>query len=217
MLEADKDRPAMRPDELWLTPDGFFTSLQKFARFSFKREGNPDEAQLLQGVGVDRKSQNPIAKLINFTTTAKARGMRTLIAATSVGRMGTMGELFRASGLTFTEFNSWDDFLTSTDPVGLVAAPLYQGSVLTDPKVAVLTETELYAASLTSTDPVGLVAAPLYQGSVLTDPKVAVLTETELYAASPTRSRLRRQRASSNIEMIVSGERADRPQGCGAH
>lgn len=166
MLEADKDRPAMRPDELWLTPDGFFTSLQKFARFSFKREGNPDEAQLLQGVGVDRKSQNPIAKLLNFTTTAKARGMRTLIAATSVGRMGTMGELFRASGLTFTEFNSWDDFLTSTDPVGLVAAPLYQGSVLTDPKVA-------------------------------------VLTETELYAASPTRSRLRRQRASSNIEMIV--------------
>ena len=166
MLEADRDRPALRPDELWLTPEGFFTSLQKFARFTLRREGSPDEAKALEGVVVDRKSQNPIAKLIDFTTTAKARGMRTLITASSVGRMGTMGELFRASGLAFTEYDDWASFLKGDAPVGLTTAPLYAGSVLPDPKTA-------------------------------------VLTETELYAASPTRSRLRRTRTSTNIEMIV--------------
>ena len=166
MLETDADRPAMKPEELWLTPEAFFTSLSKFARFTFRREGAPEAALALKGVAVDRKSQNPVSNLIAFTTTEKTRGRRTLIVATSVGRMGTMGELFRASGLEFTEYENWADFLAGDAPVGLAAAPLFAGSLLENPGTA-------------------------------------ILTETELYAASPRRSRLRRNRQSTNIEMIV--------------
>ena len=166
MLETDADRPAMKPEELWLTPEAFFTSLSKFARFTFRREGTPEDALALKGVAVDRKSQNPLSNLIAFTTTEKTRGRRTLIVATSVGRMGTMGELFRASGLEFTEYENWADFLAGDAPVGLAAAPLFAGSLLENPGTA-------------------------------------ILTETELYAASPRRSRLRRNRQSTNIEMIV--------------
>ena len=166
MLETDADRPAMKPEELWLTPEAFFTSLSKFARFTFRREGAPEDALALKGVAVDRKSQNPVSNLIAFTTTEKTRGRRTLIVATSVGRMGTMGELFRASGLEFTEYENWADFLAGDAPVGLAAAPLFAGSLLENPGTA-------------------------------------ILTETELYAASPRRSRLRRNRQSTNIEMIV--------------
>ena len=166
MLETDADRPAMKPEELWLTPEAFFTSLSKFSRFTFRREGAPEDALALKGVAVDRKSQNPVSNLIAFTTTEKTRGRRTLIVATSVGRMGTMGELFRASGLEFTEYENWADFLAGDAPVGLAAAPLFAGSLLENPGTA-------------------------------------ILTETELYAASPRRSRLRRNRQSTNIEMIV--------------
>lgn len=54
-----------------------------------------------------------------------------------------------------------------------------------------------------ATRPVGLAAAPLFAGSLIENPQTAILTETELYAASPRRSRLRRNRQSTNIEMIV--------------
>ena len=116
MLETDADRPAMKPEELWLTPEAFFTSLSKFARFPCRRAGAPEDALALKGVAVDRKSQNPVSNLIAFTTTEKTRGRRTLIVATSVGRMGTMGELFRASGLEFTEYENWADLLTGAKP-----------------------------------------------------------------------------------------------------
>lgn len=147
MLEQDRERPSLIPEELWLTPEEFFVSLQKFARFAFKRNGTAEEAGALRGVTVERKSQNPLTNLLNFTAANRLRGRRTLIVATSVGRMSTMSDLFRSSGLDFTEVESWDDFVTGKASVGLTVAPLYSGGILENPSVALLTETELYAAS----------------------------------------------------------------------
>lgn len=75
------------------------------------------------------------------------RGERVLLLASSVGRQGTMSDLFRASGLNFSEFETFDDFLASDALVGLTTGPLYQGTRIDHPKIAFLTETELYAAS----------------------------------------------------------------------
>ena len=147
MLEQDRERPSLKPEELWLTPEEFFVSLQKFARFAFKRNGTAEEAGALRGVTVERKSQNPLTNLLNFTAANRLRGRRTLIVATSVGRMSTMSDLFRSSGLDFAEVESWDDFVTGKASVGLTVAPLYSGGILENPSVALLTETELYAAS----------------------------------------------------------------------
>ena len=147
MLERDLERPSLTPEELWLTPEEFFVSLQKFPRFSFRRSGTPEEAGALGGVTVERKSQNPLSNLLNFTAANAARGRRTLIAATSVGRMSTMSDLFRSSGLVFSETDGWEDFLAGSDRVGLTVAPLYSGGIVGTPSIAILTETELYAAS----------------------------------------------------------------------
>lgn len=149
MLVGDKARPPLPPTDLWLDAEGFFVSLAKFARFSFKVD--PEEAlqsrNTLKAVTVDRKSQNPLAKLLVFTDTAKFAKKRTLIVASSMGRMTTMGELFRSNGLTYRDYATWEDFLLDDAPVGLVVGPLFQGAELTDPKVAILTESELYSSS----------------------------------------------------------------------
>ena len=177
MLSSDAVRPALKPEELWLTGELFFKSLQKFPRFSFKREGSPEEANQLKGVTVERKSQNPLTHLLAFTDDAKVRGRRTLIAATSQGRLGTMSDLFRASGLRFTEVESWQAFLESEVPVGLCVAPLYAGGLFSEPAIAILTETELYAA--------GPRRARLRRGKSSTNIEMMVRDVSELREGSP--------------------------------
>ncbi len=56
---------------------------------------------------------------------------------------------------------------------------------------------------VTSNSLVGLTVSPLFSGAEVDDVGITLLTESELYAASPRRSRLRAQRASTNIEMLV--------------
>lgn len=146
ILASDPLRPALDPKELWLTPEDFFTSLAPFARFTIRRI-EQGSAKDLQCVAIDRKSQNPVKALLDFTETSRVRGERVLLLASSVGRQGTMSDLFRASGLNFSEFDTFEDFLASDVPVGLATSPLYQGARVEHPKIALLTETELYAAS----------------------------------------------------------------------
>ena len=147
VLAGDAMRPALAPERLWLTPEGFFKSLSSFARFSVERRNVPDDAQLLMGVEVDRKSQNPVGKLLERTRESEMKGRRTLIAASSAGRMETMSQLLRSGNLAVKDFADWQSFLSSDAPLGIAAAPLSQGAVFHDPELVVLSEAELYAAS----------------------------------------------------------------------
>ncbi len=152
VLASDAARPPLTPEELWQNPEEFFKSLSKFARFSVARSPDERHEALLKGVDVDRKSKNPVGKLVDYAAVRKACGERVLIVASSPGREETMSELFRAGGLKFAEYDSWPDFLArSTEPgaypVGITSGPLYQGAVFDPPGIVVLTESELYASS----------------------------------------------------------------------
>ena len=98
VLATDPVRPPLKPEELWLTPEDFFVSLNKFARFSVLRTPDEAGAAMLTDVGVDRKNKNPIAKLLEYADKARALKTRVLIVASSPGRMETMSELFKAGG-----------------------------------------------------------------------------------------------------------------------
>ena len=41
-------------------------------------------------------------------------------------------------------FSGWHEFLSSQEPLGLTVAPLLQGAILTDPKIAVICESQLF-------------------------------------------------------------------------
>lgn len=152
LLAGDIARPPLRPDELWLTPEGFFLSLHRFARFSITRLPDGERSGWLKDVAVDRKSKNPIVKLLDFADRARSKKMRTLICASSAGRMETMSELFRTGGLSFAPVKSWREFVEASNSpeaprISITAGPLWSGAVFDDPKAVILTETELYAAS----------------------------------------------------------------------
>ncbi len=101
----------------------------------------------MTGIEVDRKSQNPVGKLLERTRESAMKGVRTLIAAPSAGRMETMSQLLRTGGLSVEEFPDWQTFLDADSSLGIAAAPLFSGAVFHHPEIVILSEAELYAAS----------------------------------------------------------------------
>lgn len=147
VLAADPQRPALAPERIWLKPEEFFKSLANFARFTVEKKENAEDLKRLTGIEVDRKSQNPVGKLLERTRESAMKGVRTLIAAPSAGRMETMSQLLRTGGLSVEEFPDWQTFLDADSSLGIAAAPLFSGAVFHHPEIVILSEAELYAAS----------------------------------------------------------------------
>lgn len=147
VFAADPQRPALAPERIWLKPEEFFKSLANFARFTVEKKENAEDLKRLSGIEVDRKSQNPVGKLLERTRESAMKGVRTLIAAPSAGRMETMSQLLRTGGLSVEEFPDWQTFLEADSALGIAAAPLFSGAVFHHPEIVILSEAELYAAS----------------------------------------------------------------------
>ena len=147
VLAADPQRPALAPERIWLKPEEFFKSLANFARFTVEKKENAEDLKRLSGIEVDRKSQNPVGKLLERTRESAMKGVRTLIAAPSAGRMETMSQLLRTGGLSVEEFLDWQTFLEADSSLSIAAAPLFSGAVFHHPEIVILSEAELYAAS----------------------------------------------------------------------
>lgn len=129
VLAADPQRPALAPERIWLKPEEFFKSLANFARFTVEKKENAEDLKRLSDIEVDRKSQNPVGKLLERTRESAMKGVRTLIAAPSAGRMETMSQLLRTGGLSVEEFPDWQTFLEADSSLSIAAAPLFSGAV----------------------------------------------------------------------------------------
>ena len=140
-LKADPERPVLPVEMLYETSEGFFTELKRFVRFQGKTEDSPISTRVL----VNRKADRPLENLERLIDEEKTRKHRVLIMAPSVGRRETISQLFDRNGLKVPYADSFNEFVSDTEPVMLTVGPLYQG--LSTEGITLLTETELYATA----------------------------------------------------------------------
>ncbi|GLS03334.1 transcription-repair-coupling factor [Chitiniphilus shinanonensis] len=141
-LSGEKDRPILAPKALYLPPDEFFAQVKAYPRLALTAEPG-GLARALPPLDVDRRADNPIARLTAFVDSHPGR---ILITAESLGRRETMAQFFAEYGLKPALADSWQAFLDAPERVMLAAAPLHTGFLLDDPAVAVVTEANLYVA-----------------------------------------------------------------------
>jgi transcription-repair coupling factor (superfamily II helicase) len=142
-LSANRERPLLRPDEIFLNDEAFFVSLQDYGRIVIS--GTPSEKGPTYGtpmVAVDRRADDPLAR---FRAHLASTSRRTLVVAESAGRRETMLQYFHEYHLAPSPFDSFAAFLAADAPFGLCVASLSSGFALNEPSVTVITETELYA------------------------------------------------------------------------
>ncbi|MDQ9170617.1 transcription-repair coupling factor [Oxalobacteraceae bacterium R-40] len=146
-LRADRERPLLPPEQLFLTGEDFFTLAKPYGRWAILPGDEPSElTNPVPNVAVNRRSDDP---LFNLRAYLQRTDKRVLICAESQGRRETLQQYFREYDLSFAPCNGFDEFETSTLGVMLGVAPLHAGFELTDAfgKLAFITETELFVGS----------------------------------------------------------------------
>ncbi len=155
LLSGDKDRPLLAPDALFLPPDRFFGLVKPYSRLEVAApqatsptpEG-PSRFAPPPQIETDRRAEAPYARLAHhldrFTGT-------TLLVAESLGRRETIANALAEYGLKPKLLEGWPTTLPGgeTDFL-LTTGPLASGYIDLDQRLAVLTETELYARSPTA-------------------------------------------------------------------
>ncbi len=152
LLRADKVRPPIPPDELFLSSDVFFGKLKPYARIALKDE-NKDLAvepiiNKLPSIQVNRHAENPVEKFAEFIASFTPSNGRLLLLAESIGRRELIAEYLNQYNLYPENCDNYAQFLDSDQSFMLGVAPLHNGFISVAEHIAFVTETELYAAHM---------------------------------------------------------------------
>jgi transcription-repair coupling factor (superfamily II helicase) len=142
-LARDRERPCLPPAQLFMDAEDFFTAAKAHARLALG-EGTAPQFDTPPAVAIDRKADDPVHRLRAYV---EAGEQRVLLLADSHGRRETMAQMLREYALPFADNTDFSDFLAAHTRLALGVGPLHGGFVLRDARIAILTETELYATS----------------------------------------------------------------------
>jgi len=142
-LSRDASRPILAPADLFLNAESFFARAKDYSRLALG-EGAHEAFDSLPALAVERRAEDPVGRLRRY---ADAFEGRILIVADSAGRRETIGQMLSEYGLPPADNADFAAFVSSDAKVALGVAPLHEGFVLREAGIAIVTETELYAAS----------------------------------------------------------------------
>ena len=144
-LKADRERPVLAPEKLFLRAEEFFAQAKTYSRWVLQNEGAESGLSApIPEITINRHARDPLSRLRDFL---ESNGHRTFICAESPGRRETMQQLFSEYGIDVVQAGSFADFVASEEPVMLGVGPVYNGfSVGSIPgDFSLVTESELYA------------------------------------------------------------------------
>ena len=150
-FKGDRSRPVMPPEALFLNQEEFFLALKSRPSLTIPAatEGSSETSAPLPDVAVERKAADPLHKLKTLLQSDWAQqGGRVLLLAESPGRRETMAEYLAEYDLQPAASSDFDSFLTSEEAFALGTGPLLNGFMLPAARVAVITESELYASTV---------------------------------------------------------------------
>ena len=148
-LKADRERPILPPEALFLSDEQFFGLAKPYPRLAIAKSNDALASELsapLPNIAVNRRADDPLANLRSYLLQA---GRRVMICAETNGRRETLQQYFTEYDLQLAPVEGCDGFLQSGAKLTLGVAPLHAGFELFTPdgNLSFITETELYAGS----------------------------------------------------------------------
>jgi transcription-repair coupling factor (superfamily II helicase) len=165
LLRGDPQRPLLEPRELFMDAEQFFVRVKDFARLDILQNPTPPNLPLsgesslppdkgglrgvpcptaaLPDIAVNRRADIPTQTFQNFL---QAYTGRVLLLADSLGRREIISGYLNEYGLSPALCENYAQFLTGKEQFMLSVAALQTGFMLSDDNLAIVTETELYAA-----------------------------------------------------------------------
>jgi transcription-repair coupling factor (superfamily II helicase) len=163
--QGDLQRPILPPEEIFLLPQ----QLGEYAN-RFKK--------LLLNSDKDEKAFTsvPVHDLKSFENFMKNFEGRVVVCAESLGRKEALKQILHDLALDLKSYESVADFQQDTHRHGLVIGPWQEGFVLSDPAMALVTETEIFGQ---------VVITKRQQKSKQRDPNTLIYHLMELQVGAP--------------------------------
>lgn len=145
---VDPLRPLLPPRDIYLAIDELFGHLKNYCRTFVgstpleEKEGQINFAtKATPSLPIRAQADNPLAAIQAFLMEFNGR---VLFCAESAGRRETLLELLGRIRIRPAALETWNEFLTSSETIAITVAPLDQGLLQTDPKLAVIAESQLF-------------------------------------------------------------------------
>jgi len=154
-MRYDIERPLLAPSEVFITANDLTANLKQrplVELLPYELEAVespvPSPEQIIAfatrapaDLPVDHKSEAPYAALLDYLRRFDGR---LLIVAESAGRRETLRGLLCENGLAPEDVSGWNAFLHGMTKLGLGVADLEKGLLLDQPRLAIITEAQLY-------------------------------------------------------------------------
>ncbi len=140
------DRPLLKPELLFLSPDELVQRVGAFARITLNAAvaGDVDNivfnCRPLPNVTIDAKLEQPAQALQQFVSSFAGK---ILFVSESAGRREALIEKLRQYKITVKQVENWDKFLQSEVSPCILVAPMDHGLWLDNPAIAIITESLL--------------------------------------------------------------------------
>ncbi len=141
----DIERPLLAPHLAFHPVDTVFAALKAFTRTELIKEAHEKSEVLAtqppQELPVDAKASNPLANVEAFINNYDGR---ILFCAESPGRREALLELLNRIKQQPKTVKTWHEFRESSDALNIIVAPIEEGLSLNEPKIEVITESQLF-------------------------------------------------------------------------
>ncbi|MGQ9658839.1 MAG: transcription-repair coupling factor [Thermochromatium sp.] len=148
----DSERPPLPPNQLYLSPEELAGRLNRLAGvlhqaepIDARRKGYADACNFttrpLPPLTIQARAAQPAQALGDFLA---GDVRRVLFVAESSGRRELLAEQLQGLGIQVHPVAGWQAFLDGETHLALTVAPIEQGLLLEDAKLAIITENQLY-------------------------------------------------------------------------
>ncbi len=142
---GDIQRPILSPTELFFSTNELFAALKSFSQITLVDEIAKAHIEFstdkLPTLAIDGQSKEPLFNLKSFIN---EQSYRLLFCVESAGRREALYDVLKPLKIKPAPVDSWQDFLERDTNAGIIETPIDNGCLLEDPKVALITETELF-------------------------------------------------------------------------
>ena len=153
-LSHDRERPVLKPEELFIAVEEFFSACKDFSRITIQNSTAESWASKPEAVTVNRRAENPLAELERFLANniAAQPPVKTILIAETRGRRETLLQIMQDFGFAQrldmpVGRDSWDEALAALEPFVLCVGPVHDGFAALQSQVVALTESELFTSA----------------------------------------------------------------------
>ena len=148
LCSIDAERPILKPAESFLEPGAVHARLDGLQRVTYSNHSAPEAqghlniaTQKPPALRIETRYEDASAALQQFMETFDGR---VLFTADSPGRRESVMDFLRGRGFDIVRSESFRDFLTGSARIGVGVAPLEDGVLLTDARLAIVSAQQLF-------------------------------------------------------------------------